>query len=73
MLKRLLCLLGFHKWVCQINYGIFKIDYNVYCERCGAIAKHNGWFGYTIVFKNGQTKDIKHLPVPELKEIHRKE
>ncbi len=69
MLKRLLCLLGLHKWVCKINYGKLKINHNIYCERCGAIVKHDGWLGYTIVFKNGKTKDIKHLPVFELKEL----
>lgn len=42
MLKRLLCLLGFHKWVCKFNYGKFNPNEIIYCERCGAIIKYSG-------------------------------
>lgn len=67
MLKRLLCLLGFHKWVCKFNYGKFKPNEVIYCERCGAIIRYAGWLTYEIIFKNGNMKKIKYLPVSELK------
>ena len=67
MLKRLLCLLGFHNWVCKFGYSKLEVYDVIYCKYCGAIITYDR-VGYIIKYKDGHIKDIHNLPVSELKE-----